>query len=218
MQLDSRARQLAQEFPFPRILCFGDSLTVGVTARAALRQSGPPVLSTVEGYVPKLARLLTEELGEGFVLGNAGVSNESTAEGLDRLDNEIRRFDPDLILLLEGVIDVNNEAPRFFTAEGNLAEMLRIAQLRQVAIIIGTMPPLNPDGFRTRGAANIPRLNDIIREEASAKGVLVADHEKAFAGDLAGQGPDGLHPNNIGYQIMAETWLEAIVTLAERAP
>jgi lysophospholipase L1-like esterase len=32
---------------------------------------------------------------------------------------------------------------------------------------------------------------------------------------LSGQGPDGLHPNNLGYEVMADTWLEAIEALAE---
>ncbi|MFQ5790696.1 MAG: SGNH/GDSL hydrolase family protein, partial [Acidobacteriota bacterium] len=88
--------------------------------------------------------------------------------------------------------------------------MMRVAQRRRVAIIIGTFPLLNPDGFRTRGAANVPRLNDVIRQEAKKKGVPVADHEKASGDDLRGQGPDGLHPNAIGYQIMAETWFAVI--------
>ena len=52
------------------------------------------------------------------------------------------------------------------------------------------VPALNPDGFRTRAAGNIPRLNRIIREEAEAKSVPVPDHEKAFGYDFRGEGPD----------------------------
>jgi lysophospholipase L1-like esterase len=59
----------------------------------------------------------------------------------------------------------------------------------------------------------VPRLNDIIRQEANRLSVPVADHEEAA--ELAGQGPDGLHPNNIGYETMADTWLRAIEALAE---
>jgi lysophospholipase L1-like esterase len=53
----------------------------------------------------------------------------------------------------------------------------------------------------------------VIRQEAARLSVPVADHEKAA--DLNGQGPDGLHPNNLGYEGMANTWLAAIEALAE---
>jgi lysophospholipase L1-like esterase len=99
--------------------------------------------------------------------------------------------------------------------EANLAEMMRIVQLRKVAIIAGTVPLLNPEGFRTRGAANIPKLNEIIREEAEAKRVPIADHEEAFGKDFKGMGPDGLHPNALGYEIMAETWFDVIQTMVQ---
>lgn len=201
---------LSQEFPFKKILCFGDSLTVGVTLRAGSSSGSRSVLTLAEGYVPKLALLLAEKHGEGIELINGGIGREKTALGLARIDTEIRRYDPDLILLLEGVIDVNNESPRFGAAESNLAEIMRIAQLRRVAVIAGTFPLLNPGGFRTRGAENIPRLNEIIREEALAKGVPIADHEQAFPKDFSAQGSDGLHPNDFGYRIMARTWFDVI--------
>jgi lysophospholipase L1-like esterase len=92
--------------------------------------------------------------------------------------------------------------------------MMGIVKREGKQVIIGTYPLLNPDGFRTTGAQNVPRLNDVIRQEANRLGVLVADHETA-AVDLSGQGPDGLHPNNIGYEWMASTWLAAIEALAE---
>lgn len=208
---------LAQEegsLRFRRILCFGDSLTVGITQRAANLPTARTALATVEGYVPKLSRLLAAEFGEGIALINSGIGGETTTEGLERLDGDIRRFEPDLILLLEGVVDINKENPRFPVVRANLSEMMRIAQIRGVAVIIGTYPLLNPEGFRTQGYESVPRLNDVIRQEAKARGVPVADHELAQGEDFRGQGPDGLHPNDIGYEIMAQTWFEQIVALA----
>lgn len=204
------AARLSEDIPFKRILCFGDSLTFGLTLQAGSSSGGRSVLTLAEGYVPKLARLLTEKHGEGFELFNAGIGGENTDLALDRIDTEIRRYNPDLILLLEGILEVNNESPRFGAAESNLAEMMRIAQLRQVAIIAGTYPLPNPAGFRTRGADNTAKLNEIIREEALAKGVPIADHEEAFPKDFSGLGSDGLHPNEIGYRIMAQTWFDVI--------
>jgi len=72
---------------------------------------------------------------------------------------------------------------------------------------------LNPDGFRAVAPENVPRLNDIIRQEAHKQQVPIAGHERAFAGDLTLIGPDGLHPNDSGYQVIAETWFDVIKDL-----
>ena len=144
---------------------------------------------------------------------NSGVGGEGMEPGLDRFKEEIGAFRPDLVLLVQGVVNVNHPRPRFDLVRTNLRKMIRSAKDRRIAIIVGTVPPLNPEGFRTRGAANIPALNDIIRELATEEGVAVADHYEAFADDLSLQGPDGLHPNSGGYQVMAETWFQSILAL-----
>ncbi len=202
--------QLQQDLPFQRILCFGDSLTIGITSRRAFQHF---TLEPVEGYIPKLKRLLKNEFGDAPQLFNSGRGAETTDRGLERLRIEIRSRQFDLVLLLEGVVDVNNPSPKFARARANLKEMMRVVKAEGIPVIIGTVPPLNSDGFRIRGIKNIPKLNDIIREEAAAERVPVADHDEAFGGDLGFQGPDGLHPNNSGYQLMAETWFEVILDL-----
>jgi len=211
----SRPMTIPENFPVKKILCFGDSVTFGVTQRVAGSDGSRPALTLVEGYIPKLWRRLEERYGSGFELINGGIPGENVREGLDRIDTEIQRHDPDLILILEGIIDVNNEFARFPVVRSSLAEMMRIGLLRGKFVIIGTYPPLNPDGFRVYAIENAARLNDVIRQEAKAKNVLVADHEAVAAGDFRGQGADGLHPNDIGYETMAQTWFETIEVLLE---
>lgn len=205
-----------EDFPFKKILCFGDSITLGVTLEAPSSSlGGASALAIVEGYVPKLWRLLEEKYGTGIELVNAGIGGENTREAVERIDFEIRTHEPDLILLLHGIVDVNNELPRFPVVRANLAEMMRLGRLRGSEVVAGTYPRLNPDGFRISGEANIPRLNDVIRQEAKDANVPIADHEEALLGDFRGIGPDGLHPNNVGYEVMAETWFEVIVERIE---
>jgi len=202
------------DFPFQKFLCFGDSITYGVTLEAvALLPGSHADLTPVEGYVPKLWRGLQSKYGAEIQLVNAGVPGEGTLAGVTRIQREIQLHHPDVVLLLEGVIDVNNDAPSFPVVRDNLAEMLRQAQIQGALVVLGTYPLLNPGGFRASNPENVPRLNDLIRRLASEQGVIVADHERAF-GNLGGQGPDGLHPNNIGYAVMADTWLAAIEELA----
>ncbi len=207
-------QSLAAELPFRKVLCFGDSITYGVTLEALSLPPGAQAdLSLVEGYVPKLWRLLESSHGAGFELINAGVAGETTVDGVERLRRELRVFQPDLVLLLEGIVDVNNNSPRFPVVRENLIDMMGIVKREGKLVIIGTYPLLDPNGYRTTGAGNVPRLNDVIRFEASRLGVRVADHEEAV--ELSGQGPDGLHPNNLGYDAMAATWLSAMEALAE---
>ena len=204
--------QSQKDIPFRRILCFGDSLTFGITSRGAFERF---TLEPVEGYVPKLRRLLRREFDSTAQIINSGRGGETTDRGLQRLKIEIRSQSFDLVLLLEGVVDVNNPNPKFGQARTNLKEMMRVVKGEGIPVIIGTVPPLNEDGFRIRGIENIPKLNDIIREEANTERVPIADHEQAFGRNDALQGPDGLHPNDAGYEVMAETWLEQIEKLIE---
>ncbi len=210
----SSSQAIVADVPFRKILCFGDSITYGVTLEALPFPPGAQAdLTLVEGYVPKLWRLLESKYGSGFELTNAGLPGERTADAVERLRLELAVHDPDLVLLLSGIIDANTSSPRFPVIRENLAEMMRLAQRQGKHVIIGTYVLLNSDGFRTDGASQIPRLNDVIRQEAERQHVVVADHERAV--DLNGQGPDGLHPNNLGYEGMANTWLAAIEALAE---
>lgn len=206
--LDERPQQA---LPFRRILCFGDSMTKGVTSRGFFERF---TLTPVEGYIPKLRRLLRGEFGDSGQLFNSSIGGETTNQGLERLRIEVRSARYDLVLLLEGVVDVNNTEPGFENARANLKEMMRVVKGEGIPVIIATIPPLNEDGFRTRGAENVPKLNDMIREEADLEKVPLADHERAFGRNFTLQGPDGLHPNDAGYEVMAETWFDAIVDLA----
>jgi acyl-CoA thioesterase-1 len=194
--------------PFKRILCFGDSYTFGTTSRAI---PGLATLSPIEGYVPKLARLLAAEFGKGTKLINSGLGGETTGAGLARLPGELRIHDPDLVLLHLGVVDVSTDKPRFTDARNNLVDMMHLILRSNVKVIIGTYPALDPDGFRGRVAApHVSRLNTIIRQEANKQQVPVAGHERAFGRKPGLLGTDGLHPNDNGYEIIADTWFEVI--------
>jgi len=211
-----RRMAIPDNFPFQKILCFGDSVTLGVTLQSGDYDDGRRAeLTMVEGYVPKLWRRLEERYGTGFDLVVEGVGGENTREALDRIDTMVRRHDPDLVLILTGIVDVNVEVVRFPVVRSNIAEIMRIVQLRGKYPIIGTYPPVNPDGFRVFAIENVARLNDIIRQEAKGKNVMIADHETAAERGYIGQGSDGVHPNNIGYETMADTWFETIVEALE---
>ena len=194
-----------------RVLCFGDSFTYGTTQRGL---PGFATLSFTEGYEPKLGRLLKRSSDDRFTLINAGIGGETTSAGLERLPGELRIHDPHLVLLWLGVVDINtNDKARFTLVRDNLVEMMHTIKSQGRQVIIGTYPAMNPEGFRALAPENIPRLNDIIRQEANHQQVPIAGHERAFGGDLTLIGPDGLHPNDNGYELIAETWFDIIKDL-----
>ncbi len=194
------------------ILCFGDSLTFGTTSRAA---PGFATLSMIEGYVPKLQHLLEDELDGQLNMVNSSRGGGDTNEGLARLPNDLRIHNPDLVLLWLGVVDINtNDKARFTQLRENLVAMMRMIQREGAAVVIGTYPPMDPEGFRALAPENVERLNTIIRQEANAERVPIAGHEIAFRNDPASfLGSDGLHPNDNGYQLIAETWFEVVKDL-----
>jgi len=201
-------------FPFRKILCFGDSITYGVTLEAPELPIGSQAsLELVEGYVPKLWRQLESRYGPGLELVNAGLPGEGSRAAVGRIGRELRAQAPDLVLLLEGIIDVDNDSPDFPAVRDNLREIVRIVRSQHAALVLGTYPLLNPDGFRATNPENVPKLNDLIRRLAREESLVLADHERAV--DLGGVGADGLHPNEIGYEVMADTWLAAIELLAD---
>lgn len=159
-------------------------------------------------------RLLKGVTDNKFTLVNAGIGAETTSAGLERLPGELRIHHPDLVLLWLGVVDVNTtEKARFTLVRNNLAAMMHRIRSEGAQVIIGTYPAMDPGGFRALAPENVPRLNDIIRQEANAQQVPVAGHERAFHSDLTLIGPDGLHPNDSGYQLIAETWFDVIQKL-----
>jgi len=214
--LGPAASNAARPFLYSRILCFGDSLTYGTTLQAP--QALHANLVAVEGYVPKLGRLIQANYVEArFELINSGVGGEGTSEGRIRLAADIRRLRPDLVLLLQGAVDAGSVPPSFEATRRNLRAMMNDVLSEGIDLIVGTVPPFHPDGFRSTGIHNVPVLNGIIREEAARLGVPVADHERAFGDDPGLQGPDGVHPNDNGYEVMASTWFAALQELMERS-
>ena len=175
--------QVAVDFPYTKILCFGDSITFGVTLRASQLPPGAQAeLAVIEGYVPKLWRRLEERYGTGIELVNAGLGGETSSEGVERIRYEMSVHDPDLVLLLEGIVDVNNSAPRYPVVRSNVAGMMELALRQGRGVIVGTYPLLDTNGFRGNGAENVPRLNDVIRQEANKLSVPIADHEETAPG------------------------------------
>ena len=167
---DDALRQALQDLPFRRILCFGDSLTFGVTSRDSLEKFS---LSPVEGYIPKLIRLLRNEFEGTAQFTNSGIGAETTGQGLERLRSEIRSQRYDLVLLLEGVVDVNNPQPAFQQARANLKEMMRVVKTNSSRWTHETRPEHSRFAWQTGYAAL-----SVSRSNAASVSRYIAEQEQ----------------------------------------
>ena len=198
-----------------RFLAFGDSITEGKisTAWMTLTLVGPGF-----SYPAQLHQILTERYpAEEIVVINEGVGGETTNGGRDRLPGTIAAHPAEVLLLLEGVNAIN-VIPES-TQLANLRTMIRTAQDNGLDVLLATLTPISEE--RAARSPTMPQrirdLNAGIRALAVQEGVGPAvDLYDAFEGRPELLSPDGLHPNEEGYVVIAGTFADEIERRWER--
>lgn len=176
-----------------RIVCLGDSLTAGYGLEPD--QSWPAQL---EGMLRKAGRDAT--------VVNAGVSGDTSAGGLRRVD-WILRQEMDYLVIALGA----NDALRGFPVEatmGNLRGIIRKARARHpdVTIILAGMraPPNMGTDYRKAFDEGYPRL--AAEEEVRFLPFLLDGVAGVPELNLA----DGIHPNAEGQRKIASLFLDCL--------
>ena len=193
-------------------VAFGDSITEGILASGDL---------AANPYPAELKRQLTSRYStQEFVVQNRGVGGERTTDGVRRFPGVLGADNPEVVLLFEGVNDLaQGDQSQISVVIGNLRTMIQQAQGRGIRVFLGTLLPEIPGGSRTGPLPLIVPANDQIRMLAATQGATLVDLYQAFAGmERALIGVDGLHPNEMGYQKIGETFFNAVRTRLETAP
>ena len=232
--------QSAPTLAFTRFVAFGDSLTAGeIVGEGMVAQGGllirPLLIDPFLSYPADLTRDLALRYAtqQPFVT-NAGVADEDTAHGLVRLPSVLsppNQQPPQVLLLMEGANDISSGNPSTVSpAVQNLDSMVRLAKNSGLRVVVGTLPPENPNActgsnvpagcvFRGGGAALVVPFNTAVKSMAATESVAVADVYQAFNGDVTTLiGSDGLHPTAAGYQVVADTFFGVIKQTIETPP
>lgn len=170
------------------IVFFGDSITAAYG------------LDPAEGYTAHIQRRI-DSLGLAYIVVNAGVSGETSAGGLGRID-WILKQPVDIFVLELGANDgLRGISPE--ETEKNLQsiiERVRKAYPESVIILAGMqVPPSMGQRFSQQFAGVYPRLAD------KNKVVLIPFILDGVGGEPSLNQADGIHPNAEGAKIVAAT-------------
>jgi lysophospholipase L1-like esterase len=193
-------------------MAFGDSITQGDGSRRR------------EGYRRTLQDRLSAYFGVRADVIDQGVSATRSDDGVARIDAQLRGERPAYTLVLYGTNDWNVFACRSvdtcFT-RGNVVAMIRSIKAAGGLPVVGTIPPVNP-AFTDRSAADrnawIEGTNAVLRPLIRAEGGVVADVHAAMLREAGGEGglpglfSDHVHPNDRGYEAIADAFFRALVT------
>jgi lysophospholipase L1-like esterase len=163
-----------------------------------------------QSYPYKLQdRLKARYTAQTVQVMNGGRSGERATDGVGRLPDVIKEAQPNVLLLMEGVNDLNAfGGDGIGPATGALEEMTKFARARGITVLIATLPPQRPGGPKAASEHLVDRFNTSIKRMAPEEGALVVDFYAGF--DLSLIGQDGLHPTEAGYARFAEIMFEAI--------
>ena len=158
--------------------------------------------------------------GRDFV--NRGISGQITGEMLGRMKADVLDLKPKAVIILAGTNDIARGVAAK-TIEDNLTMMAELAQFHHIKPLFSSILPIsdyhkdvNPrfEMSKQRPPQTILEVNQWLQQFCAQHGYMYVDYfspmvdQSGFLkADLA---DDGLHPNAMGYRIMAPVALAAI--------
>jgi lysophospholipase L1-like esterase len=185
-------------------LGLGDSITDGTGSSDGL------------GYTIKLQNLLGPHFGRAEVR-EWGRQGDSSAETAQVTRQTLNWFNPAYTLILLGTNDwheqsCQNRPPTSCYTLDSLREIVRDVKDWDSLPVLATIPPVNPARAPESRNRWYDELNVGIKALGQQEQVLVADlsAEMKAGGSLPALFADDVHPNDAGYQLLAQAWFKAI--------
>lgn len=211
-----------------KVMPSGDSITVGAQS------------TDTGGYRVPLF-LLARESGKTFTFVGPSGAGPETVDGvpfpdahdghsgyvIDTIDTRkgllplvaqnVANFSPHIVLLMIGTNDLNSEL-EVDTAPDRLAEVVDAFTqgAPQALLVLAQLIPTRTDTLNAEVEAFNAELPELVASRvAQGKHVLLVDMYSAFTENPSYKDEllfDGLHPNDAGYAVMADTWFDAVAS------
>lgn len=182
------------EKSLPKIVAFGDSLTAGY----GLQQSAS---------YPSLLQKKLESQGLNYEVVNAGVSGDTTAGGVRRidwaLDGQVK-----VVILELGANDILRGQP-IDEMRKNLGEIIERSKAHGATVLLAGMEAPTNSGEQYRKAVH-DAFPTLAREHQVS---LIPFFLAGVAGIDSLNQRDGIHPNEDGTKIVAETVFKSLKPL-----
>ena len=194
-QAPARASAPAPAAGRPRIVALGDSLTAGLG------------LSTADAY-PALLQQRIQDEGLDFEVVNAGVSGDTSAGGLSRLDWALEGDVRVLIVALGG-----NDALRGLPTDQlqhNLAQIIERAQAKGITVILAGMEA--PPNYGRDYIVAFHKIYPALAQQYHV--AFVPFLLQGVAGSEALNQRDGIHPTAAGARLVAANVWAALAPIA----
>ena len=185
--------------PLPRVVFLGDSLTAGLGVDA-------------DQAFPALVGEILRSEGRAVDVVNAGVSGDTTAGGLRRLDWLLRQKPNVLVVGLGGNDGLRGLELR--ASEENLRAIVRKSREAGASVLLLGM--LIPPNYGPEYTARFRELYPRVAQETGA--ALVPFLLEGVGGDPRLNQPDGIHPTPEGHRVIAGNVVTPLRDLLASAP
>jgi lysophospholipase L1-like esterase len=151
---------------------------------------------------------------------NRGISGQTTPQMLLRFRADVIALKPTAVVILAGINDIaGNTGPMTIEMiRDNIFSMIELAKANHIKVILCSVLPAYDFPWKPNQEpiAKIKALNEILHNYAVANNIVYVDYYSAMVDERKGlkadYSNDGVHPNKIGYQVMAPLANKAIAS------
>jgi acyl-CoA thioesterase I len=171
------------------ILCLGDSITEGTSAPA-----GAP-------YPTRLAALTGRTVINEGRGGQKSFTTAANAPGL------MDKHQPSVVCLMIGANDATAALSPASVGE-HIRSIIKEAKARGIKVVVGTITPTA--GGHEFSNDNAAAISEQIRVVVKQEGVRLVDISAEFGTGAGLLQDDGLHPNDAGTELIAQSFFEKL--------
>lgn len=200
-----------------KIMPLGDSITRGDGGSTPFQGYRNTLFFRLSdsGYNPDFVGTLKD--GVGFDNDHQGVAGAQASQLANNINAYLQSTNPDMVLLHAGTNDINSNVP-VATIIKDLERLIdNIYNFNNgITILHSTIVPRADNATRNERTIE---LNGEIKQLISRKSgtgydIRLVDNYAAFVSNANWKteymNPDGFHPNDTGYELMSESWFNAV--------